>query len=70
MSAKDILKKCEELINEHNFDLLAPLISNECKFWFSSGTYEGLDQTHKAFERTWGLIKDEVYSVDDKICVA
>jgi ketosteroid isomerase-like protein len=40
-------------------------ISSQCKFWFSSGTYIGLDQTRKAFEKTWGVIKEEVYSISD-----
>ena len=70
MSARDILKKYEELINEHNFDLLVPLISGDCKFWFSSGTYEGIEQIRKAFEKTWGMIKEEVYSISDQVWIA
>lgn len=70
MSARDLLKKYEELINEHDFDLLAPLISSECRFWFSSGTNEGIDQTRRAFEKTWETIKEEVYSISDKVWIA
>lgn len=70
MSARDLLARYEDLINEHNFDLLAPLISNDCRFWFSSGTFEGLEQTRKAFEKTWGLIKEEVYSISEKVWLA
>jgi ketosteroid isomerase-like protein len=70
MSAQDVLKKYEEEINKHDFDLVAPLISKDCKFWFSSGTFEGLEQTRKAFETTWGMIKEEVYSISDKDWIA
>lgn len=65
MSAREILHKYQSEINKHDFALLEPLISSDCKFWFSSGTYDGLKQTREAFEKTWGLIKDEVYSISD-----
>lgn len=32
---------------------------------FSSGTFVGLEQVRQAFEKTWGMIKDEVYSLTD-----
>lgn len=64
-SAQALLEKYKIEINKHNFDALEPLISRDCKFWFSSGTFVGLEQTRKAFEKTWGLIKEEVYSLTD-----
>jgi ketosteroid isomerase-like protein len=64
-SAQDLLEKYKVEINKHNFDLVEPLISKDCKFWFSSGTFVGLDQIGQAFEKTWGMIKDEVYSLTD-----
>ena len=65
MSAREILKKYETEINKNNFDLLLPMISKDSKFWFSSGTYTGLDQIRKAFEKTWAMIKEEVYWLED-----
>ncbi len=65
MTAKDVLEKYKIEINSHEFERLLPLISKECQFWFSSGTYVGLDQTRKAFEKTWGMIKNEVYTISD-----
>lgn len=65
MTARDLLKKYETEINKHDFDLLEPYISKDCKFWFSSGTFEGFAQTRQAFEKTWTMIKDEVYSLHD-----
>ena len=64
-SARELLKEYETKINRHDFDLLEALISSECKFWFSSGTYEGLEQARKAFEKTWEWIKEEIYSISD-----
>ncbi len=65
MSAKDVLEKYKIEINSHDFDRLIPLISKECQFWFTSGTYVGLDQTRKAFEKTWGMIKNEIYAISE-----
>ena len=60
MSAKELLEKYKAEINSHSFDRVRPLISEDCKFWFSSGTYKGIEQVQKAFEKTWNLIKEEV----------
>lgn len=65
MSAREIFKKYEVDINKHDFNLIVPLISKDCKFWFSSGTYEGIEQVRKAFEKTWGMIKEEIYTISD-----
>ncbi len=64
-SAHAVLEKYKVEINKHNFDLVEPLISKDCKFWFSSGTFVGLEQTRQAFEKTWGMIKEEIYSLTD-----
>ena len=65
MSAEEVLKKYETEINKSNFNLLIPMISSECKFWFSSGTFSGLTETRNAFEKTWKMIKDETYWLTD-----
>jgi ketosteroid isomerase-like protein len=70
MSPKDVLKKYESEINKHDFGLLVPLISEDCTFWFSSGTHRGIEQARKSFEKTWGMIKEEVYSISDPEWIA
>lgn len=65
MTAQDLLAKYEIEINKHNFELLKPLISHDCKFWFTSGTYVGLEQTRAAFKKTWAMIKEEVYTLTE-----
>lgn len=65
MTAKDLLSKYEVEINKHDFSLIEPLLSKDCRFWFTSGTYEGIDQVRTAFEKTWKLIQEEVYSISD-----
>lgn len=52
-------------INKHNFDTLEPITSKDCRFWFASVTFVGLEETRQAFEKTWSMIKEEVYSLRD-----
>lgn len=42
-----------------------PLIHEEACVQFSEGTYVGKTSVKTAFERTFQLIKDEVYSISD-----
>ena len=65
MTATDIMTRYGEVINLHDFDQLAPMIAADCQFWFSSGTYRGLAETRAAFERTWGIIREEHYAIAD-----
>jgi ketosteroid isomerase-like protein len=65
MSAQVVLDEYLRVINKHEFALLEPLISDDCKFWFSSGTYNGLPAAKQAFEKTWNLIQNETYSVSE-----
>jgi ketosteroid isomerase-like protein len=65
MSAQDLFELYKVEINSHDFNRLEPLISKDCQFWFSSGTYRGIEQTRQAFQKTWALIQNEVYSVRD-----
>jgi ketosteroid isomerase-like protein len=65
MSAQDLLEKYKIEINTHDFNKVSPLLSEDCTFWFSSGTYVGLQATQQAFEKTWQLIKNEVYTISD-----
>lgn len=65
MSARDLLEKYKIEINAHDFSSLAPLLSEDCTFWFSSGTYTGLQAAQEAFQKTWKLIQDEVYTITE-----
>lgn len=70
MTAPDLLERYKVEINTHDFNRVEPLIADDCAFWFSSGTFAGKVQARAAFERTWGLIKDEVYTISDVAWIA
>ena len=65
MSALDLFEKYKIEINTQIFDNVTPLLSEECTFWFTSGTYKGLEAARHAFEKTWNMIKNEVYTIRD-----
>ncbi|WP_338723624.1 nuclear transport factor 2 family protein [Devosia sp. XK-2] len=54
-----------EVINEHRFDALLPMLSKDVVFWFSSGSHCGVDAARRAFEKTWRRIADEFYWIED-----
>ncbi len=63
MSARELFEKYKVEINKHDFGRVQPFISDDCTFWFSSGTNVGIAETRKAFEKTWSTIREEIYSI-------
>lgn len=59
------LKAYELAANSCDFDNVAPLIADDATFWFTNGQYEGKQAARKAFEETWGSIKDEKYQISN-----
>ena len=54
-----------EAINEHRFDALLPVLSTDVVFWFSSGSFCGIDAARQAFEKTWRRIAEETYWLEE-----
>jgi ketosteroid isomerase-like protein len=65
MNAKELMKLYESQINHHRFADIESLISPNARFWFSSGTFHGMNQIQSAFEKTWNLIQNEFYWLTD-----
>lgn len=68
--AHEALARYGEELNRHAFDRLAPLLAPDCVFWFSSGSHQGVAAARRAFERTWDLIRHEVYTISDVVWLA
>lgn len=52
------------LINTHDFDKLAEfVIAPDALFVFTDKTHRGMDEVRAAFNRTWSILPDEVYSM-------
>lgn len=53
-------------INLHDFERLAEdVIAPDAQFFFSGEEHRGIDEARAAFNRTWSIIPDEVYEMDD-----
>ena len=59
------MRMYEKAVNSGNFDKVAPLLSYEAVFWFSDGSYSGIENIRTAFEKTLNMIMDEEYSIRD-----
>jgi ketosteroid isomerase-like protein len=62
-SPEEFMRAYEKAANSRNFDKVAPLLSDEAIFWFSNGSYTGIESIKLAFEKTWCRIRDEEYSI-------
>lgn len=60
----------EQATNRHDFAHLVPLIADDATYWFTEGSYHGIDAIRTAVERTFATILDEVYEVEDLEWVA
>jgi len=65
MSASEHMKLYEAKINLHRFEEVEPLISPEAVFWFTDGTYQGVDEIRAAFERTWRELQGDAYWLEN-----
>jgi len=64
-SLETFLMEYARCTNTHQFDAVAPLIAEDAVYWFSDGSYRGLSSIRLAFERTWSIIHDEHYAIED-----
>jgi ketosteroid isomerase-like protein len=64
------LKRYEDATNTHVFSNVANLIHPDATYRFTDGDFIGIEAIRKAFEDTWGSIKDEVYSLSDLKIIA
>jgi ketosteroid isomerase-like protein len=59
------MARYEEANNSHDIEQVAPLIAEDATYWFSDGSHEGSEEVTEAIERTFALIRDEVYEIRD-----
>jgi len=64
------LEAYEQAANSADFTNVAPFIATNATFWFTNGIFTGKAEIKKAFEDTWGSIKDETYTISNVQWVA
>lgn len=59
------LRNYEKAANSRAFSLVEPFLAEDAVFWFSDGSFNGLEEIRMAFEQTWNTIKDERYVLEN-----
>lgn len=60
-----VLRRYEQANNSHDIDRVAPLIAEDAVYWFSDGSYQGLDEIAGAIKQTFRVVHDEKYEIKD-----
>lgn len=55
----------ERANNSHEIERVVPFIAEDATYWFSDGSYQGIDEIRSAIEKTFAKILDEVYEIRD-----
>ena len=58
------MRQYEQATNRHDVDQVAPLIAQDATYWFTDGSYHGIDAIKAALEHTFTTILDETYKID------
>ncbi len=59
----EFLKEYESASNSHVWKNVEPFIAANATYWFTDGTYEGIEEIRHAVEATFAKIQDEVYEI-------
>lgn len=70
MNHETALKTYVEKLNTHSWDHIAPHVSEDAVFIFTEDTFIGHAAAKAAFEKTFKLIENEVFSLHDIVWTA
>lgn len=59
------MQSYEQVNNSHVWANVEPFIAKDATYWFTDGSYNGIDEIRKAIESTFAKIQDEVYEIKD-----
>lgn len=51
--------------NAHDVERWRELVADDASYWFTDGSYEGIEAIAAAVQRTFDEIQDEVYTISD-----
>jgi ketosteroid isomerase-like protein len=55
----------ERANNDRDIGRVMTAIADDATYWFSDGSHRGVDEIRAAIERTFIMIQDETYRIDD-----
>jgi ketosteroid isomerase-like protein len=59
------LQNYEEANNSHVWSNVGPMIAPDATYWFTDGSFTGLEEIRSAVEATFAKIQDEKYEIKD-----
>ncbi|HUF38418.1 MAG TPA: nuclear transport factor 2 family protein [Anaerolineales bacterium] len=62
---EDFIKAYETALAAQDWDRIAPLIHEDCVATFTEATFRGKSEVEGAFKKTFALIRDEVYRLEE-----
>lgn len=65
MNHATTLSSYVEKLNTHSWDQIAPFVAEDAVFIFTEDTFVGKAAAKASFEKTFKLIQNEVFSVND-----
>jgi len=60
----DFMKAYEQANNSHIFTNVRPFIADDATYWFTDGSFLGIDEIQAAVESTFDKIHDEDYRIE------
>lgn len=61
----NFMQAYEAANNSHIWANVAPMIAKNATYWFTDGSYTGIDEIRQAVETTFEKLQDEVYAISD-----
>lgn len=61
----NFIQAYESVNNSHIWENVEPMIAPDATYWFTDGSYTGLDEIRQAVEATFTKLQDEVYKIFD-----
>jgi len=55
----------DRLTNAHDLERWRELVADDATYWFTDGSFEGIEAIAGAVRRTFEEIQDEVYTISD-----
>jgi ketosteroid isomerase-like protein len=65
MSPAEFMEWYAQCTNTHHFAEIAPLLADDAVYWFNDGSFVGIAEIKAAFEKTWEIIQDEHYAIEN-----
>jgi len=63
MTPQEMISAYERANNSHVWGNVEPFIHNDATYWFTDGSYRGIDEIEKAITATFEKIQNETYSI-------